>query len=265
MTQSVPADRPIGIFDSGVGGLTVAAALIEALPDESILYLGDTARLPYGTKSAQTVERYTARNVAFLMDRDVKAVVVACNTASALGLDALSASVPVWGVIEPGAEAAMVATNGRVGVIGTESTIRSGAYTAALKRRATDLFVVGQACGLFVPLVEEGWATDPLAEPIAKRYLKPLIEKQIDTLVLGCTHYPLLAPTLQRIVGPDVTLVDSALAVARTVRNAVIEGRIPAATAPARHHLCVTDRGARFRRIAETFLNRQATLELVDV
>ncbi len=262
---SALANRPIGVFDSGVGGLTVAAALLDALPGESILYLGDTARLPYGTKSAQTVQRYTARNLAFLLAREVKAIVVACNTASALGLAHLPAPVPLWGVIEPGADAAMAATRGRAGVIATESTIASGAYAAALRSRDPDLFIASQACGLFVPLVEEGWADDPLAEPIVRRYLKPLLAQSIDTLVLGCTHYPVLVSTIRRVVGPDIALVDSAQAVAEVVRGAIEEGTLSPAQAPPHHHLCVTDCGARFRRIAETFLRREATLELVDV
>lgn len=259
------ANRPIGVFDSGVGGLTVAAALLDALPGESILYLGDTARLPYGTKSPQTVQRYTARNLAFLLAREVKAIVVACNTASALGLAHQPTPVPLWGVIEPGADAAIAATRGRAGVIATESTIASGAYAAALRRRAPDLFVASQACGLFVPLVEEGWADDALTEPIVQRYLAPLMAQSIDTLVLGCTHYPVLAPTIRRVIGPDVTLVDSGEAVASVVRRAIETGDLAPADRPPRHHLCVTDGGARFRRIAETFLRREATLELVDV
>lgn len=257
--------RPIGVFDSGVGGLTVAAALMRRLPGESILYLGDTARLPYGTKSAETVRRYTARNVAFLRGRDVKAVVVACNTASALGLDGLEADVPLWGVIEPGARAALAAGGGHIGVLATESTIRSGAYEAALGQLDPAVEVTSQACGLFVPLVEEGWSNDPVAETVARRYLAPLEAVGVDTLILGCTHYPMLAPTIASVVGPGVTLVDSAETVAEAVATAFADRRLRASGGPARHHLCVTDDGTRVRRLATAFLDRSVEIELVDV
>ncbi|RMH20774.1 MAG: glutamate racemase [Acidobacteria bacterium] len=258
--------RPIGVFDSGVGGLTVAAALMRRLPHESILYLGDTARLPYGTKSPQTVRRYTEKNVSFLLQRGVKAVVVACNTASALALDDFPAPVPLWGVIEPGVDAAIARTRGRVGVIGTESTIRSGAYPRALCRRRPELEVRSQACGLLVPLIEEGWHDDPVTAEVAGRYLAPLHDAGVDTLVLGCTHYPLIKPLLQRLAGDGVALVDSAEVMAETVARAVADGRIrPAPDARPQHHLCVTDAGPHFQRIAGAFLHHPASLELVEV
>ncbi len=203
-------DAPIGVFDSGVGGLTVVSALMRRLPRESILYLGDTARLPYGDKSPRTVRRYTRRNVDFLLARGVKAVVVACNTASALALEDLDYPLPIWGVVEPGAAAAVAATRGRVGVIATESTIRSDAYGRAIRRLDSVIEVASKACPLFVPLVEEGWSDDPISRQIAERYLTPLLETGIDTLVLGCTHYPLLKPVLQQVAGEGVRLVDSA-------------------------------------------------------
>lgn len=257
---------PIGVFDSGVGGLTVVAALRARLPAESILYLGDTARLPYGTKSPETVLRYTRKNVAFLLDRRVKAVVVACNTASALAVPHLAPGRPLWGVIEPGAARAAASSAGRVGVIATESTVRSDAYAAALRRLRPELVVLSRACPLFVPLVEEGWTDDEVAETVARRYLAPLLEAGIDTLVLGCTHYPLLAPVLERVAGPEVALVDSASAVAEQVaRDLEAEGLAAPAGAPGGLHACVTDTAEQFRRLAERILRGEATFELVDV
>jgi len=258
---------PIGVFDSGVGGLTVVAALERRLPNESILYLGDTARLPYGTKSPATVTAYTRRNLEFLAERGVKAVVVACNTASALALPHLAPSLPAWGVIEPGAERAALRSRGRVGVIATEATVLSDAYGHALRARRADLEVLSEACPLFVPLVEEGWSDDPVAELVAARYLEPLRAAAIDTLVLGCTHYPLLAAVLRRIMGPQVELVDSAEAVASAVARGLEQaGLLAPAGAPAEHHFCVTDAAQRFGRLARQILRAEpVSLELVDV
>ncbi len=271
------ANRPIGVFDSGVGGLTVVSALTRRLPAESILYLGDTARLPYGDKSPRTVRRYTRRNVDFLIARGVKAVVVACNTASALALEELDYALPIWGVVEPGAAAAVEATRGRVGVIATESTIRSDAYGRAIRRLDPSLEVFGRACPLFVPLVEEGWSDDPISEQIAERYLASLLEKDVDTLVLGCTHYPLLKPVLKRVAG-DVCLVDSAETVTREVARGLDALRLaaerPSAAADS-HHFCVTDSGEHFARVAKDLLAHvpspdgalvpEISLELVEV
>jgi glutamate racemase len=258
--------KPIGVFDSGVGGLTVVAALQRHLPGESILYLGDTARLPYGTKSPATVGRYTDRNVQFLVDRGVKAVVVACNTASAVALDRIETPVPLWGVIEPGARQAVAATAGRVGVIATESTVRSSAYDRALKRLRPELQVTSRACPLFVPLVEEGWHDDPVTVEIARRYLEPLLAEKIDTLVLGCTHYPLLVPLLQRLTGGEVALIDSAEAVAAEVADELGRLDLLANEDRPEHHFCVTDAGERFARIARMVLgDGEVSLELVDV
>ncbi len=255
---------PIGVFDSGVGGLTVVAALRRRLPGESILYLGDTARLPYGIKTAATVRRYTRRNVEFLVERGVRAVVVACNTASALALDDLDTAVPMWGVVEPGARRAAELSAGRVGVIGTESTILSDAYPRALRRLRPDLEIVSRACPLFVPLVEEGWHEDEITETIARRYLEPLVEQGIDTLVLGCTHYPLLEPLLQRVAGAGVRLVDSAEAVAATVA-AELDPVSDRGTAP-EHHFCVTDGPDRFGGLARRILgDADVSLELVEI
>lgn len=208
------AAAPIGVFDSGIGGLTVARAIERLLPAESLLYLGDTARVPYGPKSPETVVRYSLEVLDWLLAGGVKAVVVACNTATAHALDRLReiSPVPVIGVIGPGAAAALRTTrNRRIGVIGTAGTIASGAYPAALRTgSAGDLEVVDRPCPLFVPLVEEGWLTHPATRLIATEYLAPLRSAGIDTLVLGCTHYPLLKPLLADILGPGVTLIDSA-------------------------------------------------------
>ncbi len=271
--------RSIGVFDSGVGGLTVVSALMRRLPGESILYLGDTARLPYGSKSLRTVERYTRRNVDFLVRRGVKAVVVACNTASALALDRrtarpraagpVEAGLPIWGVVEPGAEAAVAVSRGRVGILATESTVRSAAYPRAIRRLDRSIEVLSRTCALFVPLVEEGWSDDPVAELIARRYLEPLLAAGVDTLVLGCTHYPVLAPTLRRIAGPGVELVDSAETMARTVERelGLADLLAPAGHRP-RHHLCVTDVGEHFQRLARQLLpgtGEPPSLEWVEV
>jgi glutamate racemase len=255
----------IGVFDSGVGGLTVVSALRRRLPGESILYLGDTARLPYGSKSPETVTRYTRRNIEFLTERGVKAVVIACNTASALALPHLEPHVPTWGVIEPGARKAAALSRGRVGVIATEATVRSDAYPRALRALRPDLEILSQACPLFVPLVEEGWHDDPVTEQVAERYLRPLLEAGIDTLVLGCTHYPLLKPVLQRVTGPEVTLVDSAEVVAEMVAEGIDAGGLTATHAPV-HHFCVTDAGASFRKLAGRILGEpEVSLEWVEV
>lgn len=256
----------IGVFDSGVGGLTVVAALMRRLPRESILYLGDTARLPYGSKSEDTVTRYTRKNIEFLERRGVKAVVVACNTASALALPNLALHLPTWGVIEPGAEKAAATTRGKIGVLATEATVRSDAYPRALLRLRPELEVLSRACPLFVPLVEEGWHDDEVAELVARRYLAPLLEARVDTLVLGCTHYPLLAPVLARIAGPEVALVDSARAIAESVAAGLeAAGLLTDRQSPPVHHFAVTDLNDSFRRIAARILGREVALEWVEV
>lgn len=226
--MSADAHRPIGVFDSGVGGLTVVRALRRALPAEDIHYLGDTARLPYGSKSPETVVRYSLACGRFLLQRGVKALLIACNTASAHALPALRAAfpVPVLGAVEPGARTARAATRtGHIGVIGTLGTIRSGAYSGAIAALDGAIVVTGQACPLLVPLAEEGWTDDEIAEAVAARYLRELAahDDAIDTLVLGCTHYPLLVPVLSRAAAAafrrPVTLVDSATAMAAATRE----------------------------------------------
>lgn len=206
-------NAPIGVFDSGVGGLTVAREIMRQMPDERIVYFGDTARLPYGSKSKDTVIRYSNQIIRFLRSKNVKAIVIACNTASSFALDAVreNEDIPIIGVINAGARAAVAATkNGKIGIIGTEGTIRSGTYGEVLKSMSPNIEVFGKACPLLVPLVEEGLLHDSVTDEIASRYLSVLKEKYIDTLVLGCTHYPLLRTTIGRLMGNDVTLVNPA-------------------------------------------------------
>ena len=257
----------IGIFDSGVGGLTVQRAILQAVPAADTLYLGDTARVPYGTKSAETVTAYSLRNARLLASHGIDLLVVACNTASAVALPALRAelSVPVLGVVEPGARAAvMTSRSGRIGVIGTQGTIASGAYQEAIRAARPDATVFARACPLLVPLAEEGW-TDPADEvvrAVVRRYLAPVREAGVDTLVLGCTHYPLLAEAIAAEL-PGVVLVDSARAIAAEVGE-----RFPADAAgrEGAHRFFVTDTPARFLAVAGRFLGRAVdAAEHVDV
>jgi glutamate racemase len=216
------ASGPIGVFDSGIGGLTVVKALRETLPNEKIIYLGDTARIPYGSRSPSTVERYSLEMAEMLVAENAKIIVVACNTASSVALEKLqrSFSVPVIGVICPGAEAAIKATRNRhIGVIGTRATIKSAAYEKALRGIDAGVRVTSRACPLLVPLIEEGWLEDELTDRAITRYLEPLVQAGIDTLVLGCTHYPLLAPAIGRAFGATITLVDSARNCAAAVQQ----------------------------------------------
>lgn len=248
---------PLGVFDSGIGGLTVARALFERLPQESVIYFGDTARVPYGPKSPETVRRYSAEILAYLLHRGVKAVVVACNTSTAHALGYLQdhSPVPVVGVIEPGARAAVAASKaGTIGVIGTAGTIASGAYERAIKARRPDARVHAQPCPLFVPLVEEGWFDHPATELIAREYLQPLRQAGVDALVLGCTHYPLLKPLLARVMGPDVTLVDSAEETAKAVTLELEKKGLLAAAGKHEHLFVVSDDEPHFRKVGARFL-----------
>lgn len=252
-------NKSIGIFDSGIGGLTVFKAIRENLPKESLIYLGDTARVPYGTKSAETIIKYSLENVAFLLERDVKVIVVACNTSSAHAIPAIKEkdSVPVIGVIEPGVRAACAVTkNNRVGVIGTNSTIMSNQYAKGLKDRNPGIKVVSLACPLFVPLVEEGWIDNDVTLAAAKRYLKTMKKEEIDTLILGCTHYPLLKGVIQDVMGGGVTLVDSAKALAEDLET-LLSGKklLRSETGAPEYHLYVTDLPARFEAMAGSFLS----------
>jgi glutamate racemase len=250
--------KSIGIFDSGVGGLTVLREIMQALPQEDTLYFGDTARVPYGTKSPETVTRYSGEIASFLIKRDIKLLVVACNTASAVALPTLKRqlTIPVVGVIEPGARRAVEVTrSGRIGVIGTAGTIRSSAYTRAIKRLKPDAEVLTRACPLFVPLAEEGWIDNQVARLTAQTYLQELKEAAVDTLVLGCTHYPLLKPMIADVMGPGVTLVDSAEETARTVAAILADKRLlRPPTEKGNHNYYVSDIPAGFVRVGNRFL-----------
>jgi glutamate racemase len=272
---------PIGVFDSGVGGLTVYRALHEHLPNERFIYLGDTARVPYGTKSLATVERYAVENARFLASHGIKLLVVACNTASALALPAIRAALPidVVGVIGPGARAAVAAKQAgglrTIGVIATESTVQSGAYTAAIKKANAALEVLERACPLFVALAEEGWSGSDVTRTVAESYLADL-RARLDTLVLGCTHYPILREVIQQAIGNDVQLIDSGEATAVEVK-ALLQAkglaRMTLPTGALNRHLCddldhfyVTDAAERFARVAERFLGaKPSRLEAVEV
>ncbi len=292
--MSVFNHQPIGIFDSGVGGLTVYRALHERLPGERFVYLGDTARVPYGTKSLATVERYAVENARFLEAHGIKMLVVACNTASALALPAIrrSVSVPVVGMIEPGARAVVSAppAGNRIGVIATESTVKSGAYRRAIREFAPHVEVVERACPLFVPLAEEGWAESDVARAVAAEYLSDLQSSGgVDALVLGCTHYPILRSVIQEAVGGDVRLIDSGEAAAASVESLLHRENLARVTVAGtntdgtsiphvsddaqRRELCddldhfyVTDAAERFARVAERFLgSAPRVLEAVEV
>lgn len=261
---------PIGIFDSGIGGLTVARAIYELLPAEDTVYLGDTARVPYGPKSPATVQRYSHEILDWLLAQGVKAVVVACNTATAHALESLRAvsPVPVLGVVEPGARAAVAATHGgAIGVIGTAGTVASGAYRRALLALDDQLRVVEQPCPLFVPLVEEGWFSHPAARLVAEEYLATLQAARIDALVLGCTHYPLLKPLLAELLGPDVSLIDSAQETARELAAILAErGMATDASGEGRHRWAASDDVARFGRLGALFTGRRLNdVELVEL
>lgn len=275
---AVPTQAPIGVFDSGVGGLTVLRALTARLPAEDFVYLGDTARLPYGTKSAESIRRYSRQAARLLRARGVKCLVVACNTASAVALDALTeefAPVPVLGVLEPGAAAACRATrSGRIAVIATEGTVRGGAYQAEIHRRSADAVVTARACPLFVALAEEGWTSGPIVESIAHRYLDDLFvagaeTERPDTLVLGCTHFPVLAPALAAVLGPRVTIVDSAATTAAALAEVLADlGLRTGGAGPGSVKLLATDGAERFARVGGTFLGRSlaaADVEIVDL
>ena len=270
VTAGASAQLPIGVFDSGVGGLTVMHALARHLPGEDLLYLGDTARVPYGARSGDTVRRYSHRVAGHLWRRGIKALVVACNTATTWALPSLSAAgaalgVPVLGVIEPGAARARALTrNGHVGVIGTEGTVRGGAYTAALHAAAPALRIDAVACPLFVALAEEGWHEGEIADRVAERYLAPL-RGGPDTLILGCTHYPLLRDSIQRAL-PGVRLVDSAHSTAEATAALLAAHGLLRPTPRGAHHFLVTDHVERFRSVGERFLGAPLdAVELVDI
>ena len=254
----VDRSAPIGVFDSGIGGLTVARELMRQLPAESLIYFGDTARVPYGPKSPDTVRRYSREISHYLRERGVKALVVACNTATAHALPALQAEepIPVIGVVEPGARAAVAATRGgKIGVIGTAGTIKSGAYERAIRALRPAAEIIARPAPLFVPLVEEGWLDHPAARLIAREYLEPFRAEQVDTLVLGCTHYPLLKPLIAEVLGPDVALIDSAEQTAAEARRVLESKRLLASDADsAERRYVASDAPDQFLRMAERFL-----------
>ncbi len=261
--------RPIGIFDSGIGGLTVLREIIETMPGESTVYLGDTARVPYGTKSGKTVTAYAIQNAEFLISKDIKLLIIACNTATAYALGELQKrfDIPVVGVIEPGAEMAVSVTRARqIGVIGTEATIASGAYFEAIKTIDQKVVVRTKACPLFVPLAEEDWADTDVARLTAKKYLLDLKQDGIDVLLLGCTHYPLLKETISYVMGDEVVLIDSAVATAARVDKLLIEKNISAKGSGDRSHaFFVTDSPKRFEEVGRKFLCSTMKTELITL
>jgi len=253
-------DSSIGVFDSGIGGLTVLHQIMKVLPKENTVYLGDTARAPYGTKSVETVLRYSIENSQFLVEKGVKIVVVACNTSTSIALDRLqeNLSIPVIGVIEPGVKRAIKSTeNKRIGVIGTEATIQSGAYTRALKAADAKIEVYSRACPLFVPLVEEGWTDNAVVEMTVKAYLGSFKQSGIDTLILGCTHYPLLKKAICNFMGKSVRLVDSAEETAKKVATALKQDALARKTGKGAHSFFVTDAPDRFIKVGRRFLGEK--------
>jgi len=261
---------PIGVFDSGIGGLTVVKKMLSMLPNEEIIYFGDTARVPYGSKSNSTIIEYANQDAKFLYNKNVKLMIVACNTASSVALDNLREQfdIPIIGMIEPGSKYALSKTkNGRVGVIGTHSTIINEAYSRELKKLNGDVEVFEKACPLFVPLAEEGWTDHRATELIAEEYLEELIKKEIDTLVLGCTHYPVLIDVIQKVMGSKVTLVDSGTAAAlevETYLNGI--GLRNDSNQIGKHQYFVSDLPAKFKTIAERFLGTELDhIEKIDI
>jgi len=263
--------RPVGVFDSGVGGLTVLRALRAAMPARDFIYLGDTARLPYGTKSAQRVERYSLQCAAALIERDIGCLVVACNTSSASALDALRRkypALPIIGVIEPGAEAAVAASRSQhIAVIGTEGTINGGAYEAAIRRLNASARVTSSACSLFVAMAEEGWTTGPIAEAVAQRYLGPIFAAgdAADTLVLGCTHFPALSDSICAALPAHVQLVDSALTTAAAVARQLQAAPLQPGASKGSVTWLATDGAARFARVGSAFLGQALCADAVEI
>ena len=258
--MNLSPQNPIGVFDSGVGGLTVVRALMERLPFENILYFGDTARVPYGVKSVETIGHYTTQIAEFLLERQVKLLIIACNTMAAVSAQVVRdlSAVPVLDVIEAGAITALSASKTRrIGVIGTPTTINSNAYGRAIHQISPEVRIISQACPLFVPLVEEGWLDHPVTRMTAQEYLRPVLAEKVDSLVLGCTHYPLLKPLLQDVVGNGISLVDSAEAMANRTADLLTQLTLhnPSRTPP-EYHFYVTDVPLRFQTIGERFLGR---------
>ena len=260
MKKNKSPRSPIGVFDSGIGGLTVAKSLFEILPNENIIYLGDTARLPYGTKSKETVIKYSIEITKFLLNKNVKMVVVACNTASSVALQYLRklSAVPVVGVIKPGSRAAISLTkNCNIGVIGTLGTIQSFAYKTQIHKYERDINVFSKACSLFVQLAEDGWTDNKIAELIAEEYLNEFKKLKIDTLILGCTHYPILKNTITKVLGKKIKLIDSGEEAAKEVKRLLVQHQIlNPQKGPGRHKFYVTDFQKKFKEISERFLGQ---------
>lgn len=261
MDTNLSASAPIGVFDSGVGGLTVVREIMRQTPNEKIIYFGDTARVPYGSKSKETVTRFSRQIVRFLKTHEVKTIVVACNTASAYALEDLEKEIdiPILGVVKPGAKAAAAATrNGKIGVIATEATIGSHIYSEYIKKIHPEVTIYGKACPLFVPLVEEGLWEDPVTDEIAKRYLNELIDIDIDTLILGCTHYPLIRSTVARVMGEKVTLVNPAYETARELRSLLEEkgllNEAPGKLGENKYQFYVSDGAEKFKTFANSII-----------
>lgn len=256
-----PCSAPIGVFDSGVGGLTVAREIMRQIPNENIIYFGDTARVPYGSKSKETITKYSRQIVRFLREQNVKAIVAACNTASAYALEEIEQEIdiPIIGVVKPGAKvAAEVTKNGKIGVIGTEGTIGSHIYATYINKINPDITVLGKACPLFVPLVEEGLWQDPVTDEIANRYLGGLIDSDIDTLILGCTHYPMIRSTVGKIMGENVTLVNPAYETARELKELLTAENLLNGSQQAlgsnRYRFYVSDMADKFQTFANSIL-----------
>ena len=258
--MNIDRKAPIGVFDSGVGGLTVVREIMRNLPEERIVYFGDTARVPYGSKSKETVLRYSRQIIRFLKTQKVKAIVVACNTASALALDTIEEEIdlPILGVVKPGASVAVRSTrNKKIGVIATESTIHSHLYQKLIQQEDPEITVYGKACPLFVPLVEEGWTKDPITEEVARRYLTELLEKGIDTLIMGCTHYPLLRTLLRSVVGEGVTLVNPAYETSQALKKMLIHlelNNISPCAEEERYQFYASDTVEKFNTFANSIL-----------
>lgn len=260
--------RPIGIFDSGVGGLTVTGQVMKVMPDEKIVYFGDTARVPYGSKGKETITRFSCQDVRFLLSKDVKAIIVACNTASSNSLEHLKETfdVPVFGTVIPGAVEAVKRTrNKKVGIIATAATVRSGAYEKEIKKADAEVEVFAKACPLFVPLAEEGWADSEIAYLTAKEYLTPMLEEGVDTIILGCTHYPLLRKCIEKVVGENVSLVDPAYETALRVEKYLEENDMKGEENEASHEFFVSDSTDMFDRICSEALKSKYTATEINI
>lgn len=263
-------NRAIGVFDSGLGGLTVVRQLMTALPNENIVYFGDTGRVPYGSRSDDAIRRYAAQDISFLLSKDVKLVVAACGTVSSVAADIKERlSVPFIGVVEPAAAAAAKASkSGKIGVIGTAATVGSGSFSAAIKRNRADSQVIQTACPMFVPLVESGWydSSDPVVLGTVERYLQPMLKASVDTLVLGCTHYPILADAIAAVMGEGVTLIDTGVSVAEQVKQ-LLNDKDMMSTAGGANHFYVSDTVRSFEQMASLLLGDKAEfyVEKIDI